>query len=45
MCRLRDAKRGYKGRTITDEGVVALSVRGGRGGLRWRSVNRGGGGN
>jgi hypothetical protein len=31
MCRIRDAKRGYKGRTIKDEGVVALSVRGGRG--------------
>jgi len=32
MFGIRDAKRGYKGRTIKDEVVVALSVRGGEGG-------------
>jgi hypothetical protein len=29
MCRIRDVNRGYNGRTIKEEGVVALMERGG----------------
>jgi hypothetical protein len=31
MCRIRDAKRGYKGRTIKDEGGGGTLGEGGRG--------------